>query len=452
MAETPEREASPPVDLGRHLAARLGPLAFFLFIVVTVAAPLAYMVMGVYSISIRAEASAELVADLIEEEAQQRPILWRYDASKLVRHLNLQAAHQSIVRVELTDQDGHLLDLGLPPAKTDDIDLLWYSAPIGPHGESGQVWVGVTPVEVERQALLLLLGFAALGAVLAGVMYGLPLKAILEAETQIAGSRAALEHLNATLEAQVVERSSQLSEALDEVRDKEQRLRELSGRAVALQEAERRSLSRELHDSAGQALTAVRINLQLLAAMVEAGKPAHALAERTAALVDSTLEEIRRVVDALAPAVLDDLGLRKAVERHCDDFSERTGVSIEVVIEGLDLAGVDTGVETAAYRIVQESLTNVARHANASHVDIRLRRVDVGESSDRVVITIRDDGDGFDPEEVRRKRRRGLRGMHERVELLGGSIQVESAPGEGAKIAVDLPVKAEESEEGEDEH
>lgn len=433
---------SPTVDLQGHLAARLGPLAFFLLMVVSVSAPLAYMVMGVQSIRARANASAELVAELIIEEAQQRPSLWRYDAAKLLRHLNLQMAHPSIVRIDLTDEHGHLLEIDQPPPTEADRDLLWSSAPIRLEDEVGRVWVGASTEQIEREALLLLLGFAALGAVLAGVMYTLPLEAIREAEKRIARSRRALQHLNFTLEAQVAERSSQLSEALDEVRDKEQRLRELSGRAVALQEAERRSLSRELHDSAGQALTAVRINLQLLSAMTEADhEAAHGLAERTVELTDSTLEEIRRVVDALAPAVLDDLGLRGAVERQCDDFSERTGVEVDYSLEHLDEPGVDTGVETAAYRIVQESLTNVARHAGAERVEIRLRRLDIGTESDRLAIEIDDDGDGFDVEEVRRKGRRGLEGMRERVELLGGEISIAAMPGAGTSIAVELPVK-----------
>ncbi|NVB39327.1 sensor histidine kinase [Pseudenhygromyxa sp. WMMC2535] len=436
------------VDLERHLAARLGPLAFFLFIVVTISAPLAYLAMGVKTIQTRATANAELVAELIREEALQRPVLWRYDAGKLVRHIDLQARHQSIVRIDLTDDQGELIELGLEPPSAEDRELLWASAPIPlePDLEAGRVWVGFTAREVERQALLVLLGFAALGALLAGVMYALPLTAIVEAEARIARSRRALEHLNVTLEHQVAVRSSQLSEALDEVRDKEQRLRELSGRAVALQEAERRSLSRELHDSAGQALTAVRINLQLLVAMTEGAghQAARDLAARTMDLADATLEEIRRVVDALAPAVLDDLGLRGAVERQCDDFSERTGVDVDYILEQLDEPGVDTGVETAAYRIVQESLTNVARHAEAERVEIHLRRADLGTPSDRIVIDIDDDGRGFDVEEVRRKGRRGLEGMRERVELLGGRIEIAAMPGAGSSIHVELPVKPED--------
>lgn len=429
------------VSLERYLAARLGPLAFFLLVIVAVSAPLAYLAMGVQTIRTRATATAELVAELIREEAQQRPVLWRYDAVKLLRHLDIQTSHESIVRIDLTDEGGALIDLGQAPPSAADRQLLWSSAPIRLDREVAWVWVGATPRDVERQAFLILLGFAALAAVLAGVMYGLPLKAIAEAEQRIGESQQALEHLNANLEAQVLERSSQLREALAIVRDKEQRLRELSGRTVAIQEAERRSLSRELHDSAGQALTAIRINLQLLAELA-GNDGAKAMAKRTMELADSTLEEIRRVVDRLAPAVLDDLGLQRAVERHCDDFSERTGVEIDVRFEALDEPGVDTGVETAAYRIVQESLTNVARHAEAERVEIHLRRLEVGGERDRIAIDIRDDGRGFDLAAARAKGRRGLEGMRERVELLGGTIEIEAAPGQGTRLHVELPVQS----------
>jgi len=437
-------EPLPSVDLTGYLTARLGPLAFVLLIVVALSAPLAYLVMGIQTIRARAGATAGLVAELIREEAQQRPVLWRYDAPKLVHNLDLQSAQANIVRIDLTDEHGRLIELGQAPPSPADAELLWVSAPVMATNEIARVWVGVTTEEIERQALLILFGFTLLGAGLAGMMYWLPRVAIGQAEQEIDRSQQALAHLNTTLEAQVIERSSQLREALREVRDKEQRLRELSGRAVAMQEAERRALSRELHDSAGQALTAVRINLQLLASTAGSDS-ARTLAERTVELADTTLEEIRRVVDRLAPAVLADLGLRKAVERHCDDFSERTGIEVLCRCVGLDRPGVDTGVETSAYRIVQESLTNVARHAQAESVVIHLHRDDPGSPRDRIVLDVIDDGRGFDLDEVRRKGRRGLEGMRERVELVGGTLDIQATPGEGARIHVELPVQPEAS-------
>jgi signal transduction histidine kinase len=428
------------VNLERHLAARLGPLAFFLFVVVAISAPLVYLVRGIQTIRARAQSTAKLVAKSIQEEAQQRPVLWRYDAPKLLRSVSLPTEHQSIiVRIDLTDEQGRLIELGQDPPSAEDLELLWYGEPISLDRGLAQVWVGVTTQEVERQGSLIFLGFAVLGAALAGVMYGLPLKALVVAQRRIDVSQRALEDLNINLEATVIERSSQLRAALGEVRDKEQHLRELSGRAVAMQEAERRALSRELHDSAGQALTAIRINLQLLSELA-GNEGAKSMATRTVGLADSTLEEIRRVVDRLAPAVLDDLGLQRAIERHCDDFSERTGVEIDYLFEDLDKPGLGTGVETAAYRIVQETLTNVSRHAKAERVDIHVYRSDAGSPNDRIVLDIRDDGVGFDVEVARAKGRRGLEGMRERVELLGGTIEMRSAPGAGVQIHIELPI------------
>src|SRR5690606_40214115 len=155
-----DRQHPRGVNLERYLAARLGPLAFFLLVVVTVSAPLVYLAMGVQTIRTRATATAELVAELIHEEAQQRPVLWRYDAPKLLRHLDIQTAHQSIVRIDLTDERGALIDLGQAPPSAADRGLLWSAGPIKLGREVAWVWVGATPRDLERQALLILLGFA----------------------------------------------------------------------------------------------------------------------------------------------------------------------------------------------------------------------------------------------------------------------------------------------------
>ena len=196
------------VDLERYLAARLGPLAFFLLVVVAVSAPLVYMVMGVKTIRTRAQSAAKLVSELIHEEAQRRPVMWRYDAPKLLRHVGLQSTHPSIVRIELTDNDGRVIDLGRRAPLISDAELLWHSEPIYVDSEVARVWVGVTTEEVERQASLIFLGFAVLGVVLAGVMYGLPVKAIVVAQRRIDTSQRELERLNTNLEATAAARGA----------------------------------------------------------------------------------------------------------------------------------------------------------------------------------------------------------------------------------------------------
>jgi signal transduction histidine kinase len=431
-----------------YLASRLRPLAVLLLAVVAISAPLAYLIMGTQTVRARALSSAEHLADAVRGEAQQRPLLWRYDASKLNRHVRAQLAHSSVIRIDLADAHGHRIDLGLPEPGASTEDLLWASHAVTIDDvEVARAWVGSTTREVETQSLLLLLGFVVLGAGLAGLMYWIPLRAIAAADEQIGGlitrletSQNELAKLNENLEEQVVERSQQLSDALAEVRDKERNLRTLSSRATSLQEAERRALSRELHDSAGQALTAIRINLQLLGDQAPADSPARKIAEKTVDIADGTVDEIRRVVDRLAPAILTDVGLRGALERQCDDLSERTGIVVDRSFEGLPAdmtVELDSGVETVAYRVVQEAMTNISRHARATHVEVRLRKTE-----DALEILVHDDGRGFDLEAARAKGRRGLEGMRERVELIGGTLGAKSSRGSGTRIEVTLPLGA----------
>jgi signal transduction histidine kinase len=280
---------------------------------------------------------------------------------------------------------------------------------------------------------------------LGGLLYGLPMRAMGRAEgnfRELVGrlreSQAALGKLNETLEQQVEERSAELRDALAELQRKEQNLREISARAIGMQEAERRAIARELHDSAGQALTAVRIHVQLIGDLLAGREGEDAktttMARRTLAMVDDTVEEIRRAVNQLGPAVLDDVGLEAAITRAADDLSEATGVDVQChyTVE----QALDASVETTVYRLVQESLTNVARHAEASEVTI-----DVHADAESLEVSIRDDGKGFDPEAVG-PRRRGLVGMRERVALLGGEVSITSAVGKGTQVQVALPLTA----------
>ncbi|MCB9704714.1 MAG: sensor histidine kinase [Myxococcales bacterium] len=316
------------------------------------------------------------------------------------------------------------------------------SAPLTLHGEPvADVWVAADPRPAVRGAAGLLAGFGLLGLLLGGLVYWLPTRAIDRAEGRIsalierlAGTRAALAELNQTLEAQVAARSAELQAAYEALRRKEENLRQISSRAVALQEAERRVIARELHDSAGQALTAIRIHLQLIAQSASSPETVVRLAERTLAMADATLEEIRRAVTMLGPAILDDVGLRAALERLCDDLREGGELTIEV---NLDLGdrGLTPALESTIYRLTQEALTNVARHAGA-----RLVEVDVEADEGEVLLRIADDGRGFDVDTaLAAGRSRGLVGMRERVELLGGELEIRPRPGGGTVVRARLP-------------
>jgi len=435
------------VDLRAYLSARLGPLAVLLLVVVSVTAPVALFVLGSQTLEVQAHESAGQVAEVIRREAEQRPRLWQYDTPKLLAHLRTYSGRDHIKRIDVVDAQGRLIDPNEAEAAatTSGTALLWQSAPVVLGDEIvGTVWVAVDATQVRRDALRMLLPFALLGALLAGLMYWLPLRAMGSAETRVRTlldrlrvSQTALATLNENLEHTVDTRSSELSKALRELQDKERGLRELAARAVGMQEAERRAIARELHDSAGQSLTAIRIHMQLIGDLVrkegEANR-ASDLTTRTLGMVDLTLEEIRRAVNTLGPAVLDDVGLAAAVERVCDDGAEVLGIPVDSRVD-LGDSPLSAALETTAYRLVQEAMTNISRHAQASEVRVR-----VTVEGAEVHVAVHDDGKGFDAGDVAIGRSRGLVGMRERVELLGGRLWLESAVGEGTTVRATLPI------------
>ena len=468
MSASPEaRVAKGGLRLRRYLAARMLPLAVLLAVLVSLSAPLAYFALTVRTLRTSARATAAQVASAIGREIQERPVLWRYDSIKLLAHIRAYTEEPSIARVEVVDRSGVRVPLGDEPigARATGRALLWESAPIEINEQVvGHVWTGAVLDDARAGALLLLIPFAALGVGLAALIYFIPGRAMARAERRIEHSRDQLARFNQTLEQQVVLRSSELRAAYAQLQAKEERLRELSSRALLLQEAERRVIARELHDSAGQALTAIRINLQIIAQLAEAGsakaEAVARLASRTLTIADATLEEIRRAVIMLGPAILDDVGLVAAIQRLCDDFGERSeanapaggpgsagGLDIECELDDMPAAGLSPALESACYRVIQEALTNVARHAQATQVRVRL----VLEPRN-IHLEVRDNGRGFDPAAGRvagAPGGRGLVGMRERVELLGGTIHVDTRPGAGTQVIVDLP-QVTLSEDGDD--
>ena len=204
-------------------------------------------------------------------------------------------------------------------------------------------------------------------------------------------------------------------------------------RVVQAQEEERRRLARELHDETGQALASILLGLKTLE---EAGDMAE-LRDRVAALrsrVVETLQDVRRLAVELRPAALDDFGLEPALERLATGFAEKTGLKVELESRLHD-DRLPSEVETVLYRIVQEALTNIVKHANAGHVSIV-----VTQRPDSVGAIVEDDGQGFDPEGGA-DGGIGLIGMRERVALLDGTMVLDSAEGKGTTLAVEVPLR-----------
>jgi signal transduction histidine kinase len=226
---------------------------------------------------------------------------------------------------------------------------------------------------------------------------------------------------------------SQLHAQMQTNEDNTRYLQHLSTRLIGAQEEERRTVARELHDEVGQALTAVQVELSIAQRRLKAAGQPPALLGEAESITHSALQTVRDISQLLHPAHLDDLGLAAAIDWQARTFEARHGIRAEVHHDGL-VKRLPREVELAAYRIVQEALTNVAKHARASSCRISLRRQDTN-----LEIVVEDNGRGFKPTDVEPNRGLGLVGMRERASLLSGRIAFESG-GAGTRVDVRLPV------------
>jgi len=220
----------------------------------------------------------------------------------------------------------------------------------------------------------------------------------------------------------------------------EQLVRDLGFRREAAREEERKYIARELHDELGQILSALRFEVSVLRMRFAPATPG--IAERAASmltLVDSLIRLQRDLVSSLRPAVLD-MGIAAALEWLVGEFSERSGIECELRLSEAQIE-LDADRTTVVFRIVQESLTNVARHAHASRVLVTVERLPEG-----YVISVQDDGRGFDPQAPRNPKSLGLVGLQERAQMLGGQLEVRAGHGSGATIVVRFPATARPNE------
>jgi signal transduction histidine kinase len=218
----------------------------------------------------------------------------------------------------------------------------------------------------------------------------------------------------------------------DALRQREQKIAELSAHLLRVQEEERKRISRELHDETGQALMVIRLYL----GMMESGtneRAARAKIKETVEVVDRTIEGIRRIIGKLSPLVLQELGLVAAIRREAKQLAKATGVKTRVLISQ-DIGRLAPGAEQAIYRVVQEALHNVAKHAHAHNVSVQVAREEAA-----VHVVVEDDGIGMQVRNNSHSRCFGLAGIKERIAVLGGVTRVTSAKGKGTRIEITVP-------------
>ena len=220
-------------------------------------------------------------------------------------------------------------------------------------------------------------------------------------------------------------------------------LQHMSSRVLSAHETERKHIARELHDDTAQALTSILVRLRLLERSTKDHEVLHNV-EELRELTAGALESVRRMALDLRPAALDDLGLVPALQAYADRYSHTWPVSVTVEVEGLKRR-LPADVELVLYRVVQEALTNVAKHAAASSA-----RVLVSRRRNEVTVSIEDDGLGFDPDDLPRAYGSGLGifGMRERLGLVGGEVQLQSTKRHGTRITARVPLPAKRAEAG----
>jgi signal transduction histidine kinase len=226
-----------------------------------------------------------------------------------------------------------------------------------------------------------------------------------------------------------------ISTDITAVKKAQDQLRMLSGSIMDEQEKERSALARELHDELGQVLTALRIDSSWMLDRLKEKDPKAALrALSMCEMIDQTIEEVRSMAFRLRPGVLDDLGLVDALEVYTTDFEKRTGITC--VFEQNSVPNVSDNLATAAYRITQEALTNAARHAAASHIEVR-----VEVENGNLLLHIVDNGKGFNPFELNPSEGFGLASMRERASMAGGVLEIRSTSGQGTQILCNMPME-----------
>lgn len=423
------------------LTYRLGrtvlPLSAVAALLLALSAPIAWFALKYTELTLRADGTAARVSAELGQFVHEAPRLWPYNTPKMTQRM------QSLLTL---DSDTYVAVVGPSGEQAFERDpkrgpYLWHREPLPTGaGLAGSVLVGVSAGSFLATALSLLAGFALLGGVVAGLLYLLPMRAMRSTEDQLSSTMGSLNDaqqrlhgVNEELEERVREKTRGLVEAHDQLTTQQDTLQRLAASLYNAQEEERHRIATDLHDSVGQMLTAIRLNLETAGQMQgedAAAPPLGPLLQHTSDLVNQTTDSIRQAIHLLGPPQLQEGGLRRAL-KTLDQQLEMTPYEMVIDDSGLPEERLPPAMEDLAFRIIQEALNNALRHGGADVIRLCLA------AQDGVLAVVVEDN-GAQGRQVF-KEGHGLASLRDRVQVLGGELRVEPLPN-GHALAASIPI------------
>lgn len=423
------------------LTYRLGrtvlPLSAIAALLLALSAPVAWFALKYSELSMRSEGLAARISAEMSQFVHDAPVLWPYNTPKITQRLQSLLSLDDQTYVAVIAPNGAITYQR--PSR--EAPFVWHTASLTTEsGPRGWVVVGVSARDFLASALLLLAGFALLGGVVAGLLYLLPMRAMRSTEDQLASTlqnlNAAQERLqdaNQDLETRVREKTRGLLEAHDQLEDQQKALQRLAASLYSAQKEERHRIATDLHDSVGQMLTAIRLNLEAAGQMQpdqDAPTPLNNLLQHTSDLVNQTTDSIRQAIHLLGPPQLQEGGLKRAL-KGLERQLEMTPYLIAIDCSGLPEERLPAAVEDLAFRFVQEGINNALKHGGAQEIKVRLKAV--GET---LAVVVEDDGDVDSPTF---REGHGLASLRDRIALLGGEVRCKELPS-GHAVAAAIPL------------
>jgi signal transduction histidine kinase len=438
------RRALPtPLPLTSRLSRLLLPLAVAVAVITALAAPLTWFFLSYRELQKGGADYASFLASQVGTLATESPDLWKYATPKIAGQVRSSLGVAPAGRVLVVDSLGRQAFA----EGTEHGPMAWSSVHIPAAGaDVGTVVVGVSCARLLKTGTLLVLLFAVVGGLAGFLLFRVPLKSLGTAEEhlnraveELAAARDALESANAQLEERVRAKTASLQEAHRRLEDHQEALQTMAARMLSVQEEERQRIARDLHDTAGQILTAVRLNLEVLRGQLAAARGGAApqpgtppaIAAETAALADRATEAIRSAIHALDAPLEQAGGLARALRDVALQFGQ-ADLSVRVASADIPPGSVPAAVEICLWRVAQEAVNNAVKHSNARDVV-----VSAGLSGASAWVEVVDDGDGNPSAIVPGV---GLRSMNERVTLLRGHLSITAGEPRGLKVRADIPV------------